>query len=263
MKPRTLQAILSELSPVYKPQIQALQTRQSLLPQRLASEEAGLEAKQTEAFDSILGGARRRGLGFSGIPLGEQARYSATEYLPALARLRQGNQDEALSLEEAILGIRERQTNAALGQRQYEQTRYDQWRRDQEAKRAAAAGAFSPSFGGFGGGGGGGATKASPSAKVSVKGADPRAYDQAADRLYGMFGTDLSQVDKNALMSDYLATASSAKRGNVIDLIKLQLYRAERPDLFKHAYSWENSLGTRGALNVTGATSGFLRDRWR
>lgn len=120
---RTLDQILAELAPVYNPQIESVRKRQALIPGQIKSEEAGLQAKQTQAFDDILGGARRRGLGFSGIPLGEQARYTSTEYLPALARLRQSGQEQAMSLEDAILGIQERRGTQAQGIYQAEQDR--------------------------------------------------------------------------------------------------------------------------------------------
>lgn len=143
MQPRTLDQILGELNTVYEPQINSLRKQQSMIPQSIASETQGLQAKQGEAFDSILGGARQRGLGFSGIPLQEQAKYTSTEFLPALARLQQGGRQQAMSLEDAILGINERRQNSALGQRQYEQQRYDQQQQFErqlaESRRAAAA----------------------------------------------------------------------------------------------------------------------------
>lgn len=153
MQPRTLQQIISELNPTFQAQTQSLQQRQQLIPEQIKSEEAALGAKQTEAFDNILGGARRRGLGFAGIPLGEQARYSATEYLPALARLRQQGQQQAMSLQDAILGINERRDTLAQQIFQTEQDRAFQ-REQAEANRraqAAANAALMPTLGGFGG----------------------------------------------------------------------------------------------------------------
>jgi hypothetical protein len=143
---RTLDQILAELDPVYTPQVNNIRQRQALIPGQIADEEKGLDAKKTSAFDSILGGARQRGLGFSGIPLAEQAKYTSTDYLPALARLRTQGREQAMSLEDAILGINERKQTTAMGQRQYEQSRYDQYQAEQrrleaekEAQRRAAA----------------------------------------------------------------------------------------------------------------------------
>lgn len=141
MQPRTLESVLASLNSVYSPQIDSIRQRQSLIPQQVESEERGLEARQTQAFDDILGGARRRGLGFAGIPLAEQARYTSTEFLPAIARLRQGAREQAMSLEDAILGINERRN--AQGQSIYESERNfaEQQRQFNEAQRRAAASA--------------------------------------------------------------------------------------------------------------------------
>lgn len=165
MQPRSLQQVLSELDSVYNPQIDSLRQRQAAIPGQLQSEEKGLQAKQEQAYGSIVDGARRRGLGFSGIPLGEQARYSATEYMPALARLRQQGKEQAMSLEDAILGINERRQAQGQSIYQFEQQAAEQRRqfdeqmraqREQAARAAAAASSFAPSLGGFGGGGQGG-----------------------------------------------------------------------------------------------------------
>lgn len=176
MKPRSLNQIIAELNPTYKPQIQSLKERQSLIPGQIEAEEKGLEAKQQKAFGDILGGARRRGLGFSGIPLGEQAQYTATEFLPALARLRQSGREQQMSLQDAILGISERRNTLAQQLRQGEIDRAEQRRQFNEnlkfqreqaaqqlaesraARAASSGGGFSPSLGMLGGGGGGGAS---------------------------------------------------------------------------------------------------------
>lgn len=132
MQPRTLDQILGELNSTYEPQIASIRQQQGLIPQQIAEEEKGLQAKQGQAYEDILGGARRRGLGFSGIPLQEQAKYSSTEYMPALARLRSQGRQQAMSLEDAILGINERRNTAALGIRQNEQTMAEQQRQFNE-----------------------------------------------------------------------------------------------------------------------------------
>ena len=165
---RTLNQILTELSPTYDSQVNNLRQRASLIPQQIAEEEKGLEARQTQAFGDILGGARRRGLGFSGIPLEEQARYTSTEFLPALARLRQSGREQALSLEDAILGINERRNTLAQQLYQQEQDRAfqaaeaqrqrefaaHQAELDRAAQRRAAAAAATPTLSGLLSGGG-------------------------------------------------------------------------------------------------------------
>jgi hypothetical protein len=178
---RTLDQVLAELSPQFDPQINSVRQRQAEIPGMIQAEEAGLGAKQEQAFGNILGGARQRGLGFSGIPLGEQAKYTATEYMPALARLRQSGREQAMSLEDAILGIQERRGSLAQQLRQGDLDRDEQQRQfDQnmafqreQANRAAAASraasakpSYRPTGGGGGGGGGGG------QARVIQNGAD-------------------------------------------------------------------------------------------
>lgn len=150
MNPRTLSQIITELNPTFNPQIQALEQRAAQIPGQIASEEAGLQARQTEAFDNILSGARRRGTGiaFGGIPLGEQARYTATEYLPSLARLRQSGVEQRMSLQDAINQIRERRDTLAQQIFQTEQDRAES-ARQAAASRAAMA---SPSLGNLFGG---------------------------------------------------------------------------------------------------------------
>lgn len=170
MAVRTLSQIVNELNKADSGQINLIKQRQSLIPKQIAAEEKGLGAKQEQAFGSILGGARQRGLGFSGIPLEEQAKYTSTEYLPALARLRQTGQEQQMSLTEAIMGIRSGNSKMAQGLRQQELDRAEQIRQfnttlaEQRAARAAASGGGGGGFGGFGmgvdvpasGGGGGG-----------------------------------------------------------------------------------------------------------
>jgi hypothetical protein len=175
MAVRTLEQILGELGSVYDPQVASLRQQQSLVPEMQANEEKGLEAKQTQAFGDILNGARQRGLGFSGIPLAEQAKYTSTDFLPAIARLRSESKQRSSSLEDAILGINERRTTNALGLRQQdvdndyrerqlaEQQR--QFNEQLDASRRAAAGAnsFAPSFGG-------GSSSAPAAAKMQSRG---------------------------------------------------------------------------------------------
>lgn len=149
MQPRTLDQILGELAGTYDPQINQIRQRQALIPGQIADEEKGLQAKQDQAFGDILGGARRRGLGFSGIPVGEQAKYASTEYLPALARLRQSGREQAMSLEDAIFGIQERRNTLAQGIRQQEVDRAEQIRQfnEQLAEQRRAASQQAAAYG--------------------------------------------------------------------------------------------------------------------
>jgi hypothetical protein len=147
MQPRTYQQIYDELGSIYDPQAAVIKQQQQAIPGQVQAEEAGLQAKQGQAYDDILSGARRRNMGFAGIPLGEQAKYSATEYMPALARLHQSGREQATSLEQAILGIQEKRAATAQSNYQYETSLAENRRQFDEQQRAtAAANNFSPTF---------------------------------------------------------------------------------------------------------------------
>lgn len=152
MQPRTLDQIISSLGSVYDPQVRSIQEQQAAVPGQITSQEQGLQAKQDTAFGDILGGARRRGLGFSGIPLQEQARYTADTYLPALANLRTAGVQQQQSLTDAINQINERRATQGQSIYQYETTLAEQQRefdaqQAAQARAAAASNTFNPSYG--------------------------------------------------------------------------------------------------------------------
>lgn len=178
MAVKSLDQIYKSLGSVYDPQTALIKRQQADIPTQIAAEEQGLQAKQTQAFGDILGGARQRGLGFAGIPLAEQAKYTSTEFLPALARLRQGGREQATSLEQAILGINERRRTFAQEIRESALSRAMEAKRLAEEKRqfneslklqrqqaaAAGSGGGSFTFGDFGGSGSAGPKSGSATA---------------------------------------------------------------------------------------------------
>jgi len=124
---RTLDQIIAELAPTYKPQVESLQKQQQLIPQQTQAAIGSADAAQSQAYENILGGARQRGLGFSGIPLAEQAKYASTVYAPAVLNAKTQGQQNALSLQDAILGVQERQRSTGQGIYQTEQAQaYDE-----------------------------------------------------------------------------------------------------------------------------------------
>lgn len=102
---RTFDQVLAEVTARSDPQRNIVLGQISQLPTQQVAEEAGLEAKKTQAFDDITAGARRKGLGFSGIPLGEQAKYTATDYAPAVANLKTSFSNRRGTLESALADI--------------------------------------------------------------------------------------------------------------------------------------------------------------
>lgn len=147
MATRTLDQIIAQLNPTFDPQVQSIEKRAQAIPGQIATQEQALDEKKNQAFDSILGGARQRGLGFSGIPLGEQAKYIATDYLPAQANLRTAGQERAMSLQDAILGIRERQNTLAQQIFQTEQDRAAQERQAALNRQAQLNNQANPTIG--------------------------------------------------------------------------------------------------------------------
>jgi hypothetical protein len=176
MQPRSLEQVVASLGSVYDPQIQSVQKQQADIPGQVTAEENGLQAKQQTAFGDILNGARNRGVGvaFGGIPLADQARYTADTYLPALANLHTAQHQREQSLSDAINAINERR--ATQGQSIYEGERNfaEQQRQFNEnlaqQKAAAAASASSGAFPSFGYGGG--ASAGNPKSASAVQRAD-------------------------------------------------------------------------------------------
>lgn len=140
---RTLDQILAELAPTYAPQEETIRRRQALIPQTVNADIEEAKARQSQAYEDILGGARRRGLGFSGIPLGEQAKYASTVFAPEVLRARARGSEQALSLEEALLGVQERRRAQADQIRQMELDRQFQAEQQAENRRASARAAAS------------------------------------------------------------------------------------------------------------------------
>lgn len=242
MAAQTLDQIIAQLGSVYEPQVQSLQKQRDLIPEQIKNDETQLQAKQTQSFEDILGGARRRGLGFAGIPLGEQAKYTATEYLPALAKARTQGRQQQLSLEDALSQVyQQRNTQAnqmfqfgqqqdlaerqfGEGIRQFNEQMAAKARADAEAARQAraAAAAFSPSFGG------GGATAA---ASGKAPQATPPKTNTTQQNAYDFVKAMAGKGDY-AIVSDFNAAKKwYEKTGNQNDYYKLMFYQQLYPKI--------------------------------
>lgn len=121
MQPRTLEQILSEYSSIYQPSIEYLRQRQAQAPQQATADIAAAEAAQTKAYEDILTGARRRGLGFAGIPLGEQAQYASQVFAPAVLAARQKATETGQGLESSILALQAEARQQAIARRNAEE----------------------------------------------------------------------------------------------------------------------------------------------
>lgn len=208
---RTLDQILSELGTTFNPQVDTLRQRQSLIPQQITNEETALKAQEQDYYDTnIMGDARRRGLGFAGIPIGERARYGATQFLPSLTRLRSQGREEALKLEDAILGINERRDTLAHQLRQgdvdndyRERVMAEETRRFNEqqalARKSAGGGAGNSWLNALMGGGAGGPSGPAP------------AMVQRQDKGY-----DFKDAQGNPISAARYAQLTNTPIGNVL-----------------------------------------------
>ena len=151
----------------------------------------------------------------------------------AASGIYQGQQDK-LSYAQNLYNTLYQREQAAEAARQAELARQEQIRQFNEQlalSKAAEARAARSGGGGFDLGGSAGIAGAASGAAASTDPLTQTAYNDVMTRVG-------SQNDQE-LMSDYLATASSAKYGNKKDLLKLQVYRQLRPDLFRAKYQWE------------------------
>jgi hypothetical protein len=233
---QTLDQVIASLGSIYDPQIQSVRDQQAAIPGQIANQEQALQAKQDSAFGDILNGARSRGLGFSGIPLSEQAKYTATDYLPALANLHTAGINQQHSLTDAINKINEDRFNAGNNiyqfgvQQDYAQQQLAYQKAKDAADRAAAeraASSFNPSLGGAGGPAAPQAPTASPLAAKSLSGG--KSQQDAYNAVKALLLTN----NKGLINNTATAIQKSAQNGNTYDLYKMQLLQQIAPQFYK------------------------------
>lgn len=212
--PRSLDQILAEVTSKSDPQRQLVLGQISQLPTQQAADESALDAKKTQAYDEILGGARQRGLGFSGIPLAEQAKYNATDYAPALANLKTNYGGRQATLESALADIGKNDYTTANDIFNQDRTFEEQQRQFNEQQRTAAAqgGAFAGLFN-------------QPSQPQQTQ-ADPLKQKAVADITH-VFNSGRGQ---DSILQEISAIKKSAGYGNTYDQLKLQLIQALHPE---------------------------------
>lgn len=247
---RALTDILTELDSVYNPQRQNAQGiyqrgLEDINPMESA-DMAGLEQAKKDSFDQITTGANRRGMFYSGVPIKEQAQYVGQNFLPGVANLKnryagiRGNLYQTLA---QTLGNIDVEKNK-YGRDIYNTEVAQDLEREKQAQAAKASAGSGGGFGGFNLNGGNTGT--------NVLGASTQVSSALQNQYNSMFykpgGGKWSDAD---LASDYNATYASAKNGNKADMQKLQLYHAERPDLFGSAP--QGNLSTTTAPYNTGA----------
>lgn len=239
MAVRSLDQIVGELQGVYQPQIQSIQQQKALIPQGVEADISEAKAAQSQSFDDIMSSARRRGIGYSGLPIGEQQKYSSTVFAPEILRARQRGKQQELSLTDALNSIYENRRKYADTLRQgdiandqwnqtfaFEKEKWAQSLRDQAEARAAASRAAAASYGGGYVGAGGQQAAGAPKSNIKVNPRDQELFNRMFLKPGG------GAWDANSLISDYNATLRSAQFGNMADKKKIEMYHAARPDLF-------------------------------
>lgn len=97
---QNLQDIVAQISQAYAPQKALIDQSITANDQSGAAQTAGIEAKKTQAFGGIDQTATDRGMAFSGFTPDQQAKYTGSTYLPALANL----QNTIASTRNSLLG---------------------------------------------------------------------------------------------------------------------------------------------------------------
>lgn len=225
---RSLDAIIAELEPGYAGSRTTTQNQINALPGETDAQLGGLKATAEQSHEEILNSARRRGVGFGGIPIGEQVKYDATTFKPAVANLYSAQNARKTSLEEALNGLYRDQRTQAVGVRETElgrdlqQQQLDENRRQfeanlvfqreqlaQQAREAAASRAASAaSSAGIGSYFGGGAAQAQQQAQAQA----PQITD--ADR---QIFTRAQSLSKLLGQSSFNSIAQRLAQGNDAD----------------------------------------------
>lgn len=99
---QALSDIISSLDAGYAPSRALIQQQIDALPAQQDAQQQGLQAQASQSYDDITNAARDKGIGFSGIPISEQAKYNATTFLPAVANLKTSTNNQKTSLLDAL-----------------------------------------------------------------------------------------------------------------------------------------------------------------
>ena len=216
---RTLDQILTELNSVYSPSAQNIQSQMDLIPQQTQASISAADAAQQKAYKDILSGAQQRGLGFSGIPLGEQANYASTVYAPAVLQAKTQGQQNVLTLQDALNKLNLSKYDLANQMRQQElDNEFKQQQLNAQRAAAYASSSWNPTYGG-------GQTGNNPPA-VTHTPEQEALWRQMTMKPGGGLYSD------QELVNDFQRTYISAQYGNQRDKQKLDLYYSVRPDLF-------------------------------
>lgn len=250
MAASTLDQVIASLQGVYQPQLDSIAQQQAALPAQYAAQTSGVNAAKDDAFNGILSQARQRGTGvaFGGIPLGEQAQYTASTYAPALANLQTSQNQQSQSLIDSINKINEDKFNTAnnlyqFGVNQDNQTaQLAEQQREFDAQQAAAAKAaasFNPTTGSP-------TTSQGQNDVPNLTGG--KSKNQAATAIAGLIKSDPNVIFKTiAAIYD-----SAVNHGNTYDQAKLELLKAYEPAYFDKTGKPASALGNSSPGLISG-----------
>lgn len=118
---QSLDKILATLEPAYKSSRGLFNQQIQALPGQEQAAVQGLDYAKTNAFSDINTQANAKGLAFSGIPSGEQARYLGEKYLPAVAEVKGNTQKQQFTLQQALASLEADKYKTGLGTREHQQ----------------------------------------------------------------------------------------------------------------------------------------------
>lgn len=124
---QNLDQIIADLNPAYQKQTDLLNQQRSGLGIKYDSQRSALGAEKVQGFNQINNQATSRGLSFSGIPLDEQATYLSTKYLPGMQNLAAQQNQEDMSLQEALAKIDSDRRLRALDVRSGQQSNLERY----------------------------------------------------------------------------------------------------------------------------------------
>ena len=180
-----LQDIINSLNSVYDPQKQLINQQMQAIPGQFQAQQAGLDQQKTNAFNGIDSNANARGVLYSGAPIAEQQRYLGTDYLPAVANLKNQQQNQTFGLQNQYNALGQAQNQQAQG---VVNTQLDREQQDRQFQQQLAS--YSAMYGNRGGGSyGGGGGAYNPAAF-----AQPAQQGQAPQVQQGQHGNPLSGI---------------------------------------------------------------------
>lgn len=140
--------IMKESDSYYQPKKDLYNQQLSQTDPQQQAEVQGLQQQQQDTFSQIRDQAQRRGLFFSGIPIAEQARYTGSQFLPAVANLQSKYTQQRTGLQGALADLGQQQYSDAMGIQQKQIDREFQAEQGRLAREASAAGSGQFNFGG-------------------------------------------------------------------------------------------------------------------